>query len=103
MRDIALYFSIQPFRRDTPKLDVQKVDAGRAKAETENCAACHSTKGKDPNVPSISGQRPLYITRQLQAFASGKRAHKSATMAAKPVEFSDEEAEALGHYFAQAQ
>ena len=103
MRDIAQYFSIQPVRRDAHKLDAQKVDAGRARAEAENCAACHSTKGKDQNVPRISGQRPLYLTRQLQAFASGKRAHRSATMAATPVEFSDEDAEALGQYFAQAE
>lgn len=103
MRDIAQYFSVQPAGRDTHKVDAQKAAAGKAKAEAANCAACHSTKGKHQNVPSISGQRPFYLVKQLEAFGSGKRAHGSGPMAAPPLKLSAEEAESLAHYYAQAE
>jgi cytochrome c553 len=49
------------------------VDAGRAKSAT--CAACHGADGNSvsPEWPSLAGQHPNYIVRQLQAFKNGER------------------------------
>jgi cytochrome c553 len=37
------------------------------------CAACHGPSATKPGAPSLKGQRPEYIERQLAAFAQGVR------------------------------
>lgn len=102
MRDIAQYFSVRPTVREAHRVDPQKAATGKAKAEAANCAVCHGVKGNQ-SVPDISGQRPIYIVRQLEAFSSGKRAHGSGPMAAPPLNLSPEDAESLAHYYAQGE
>ncbi len=48
-------------------------EAGKAKSIT--CGACHGPDGNsvNPAWPSIAGQHPTYIVKQLQAFKSGTR------------------------------
>lgn len=48
-------------------------DAGKAKSVT--CAACHGPDGNSvtPEWPSLAGQHPRYIVRQLEAFKNGER------------------------------
>ncbi|HEU4616705.1 MAG TPA: c-type cytochrome [Gammaproteobacteria bacterium] len=49
------------------------VEAGKAKSTT--CAACHGQTGNSvaPNWPSLAGQHPAYIVRQLNAYKNGER------------------------------
>lgn len=49
------------------------VDAGRTKSAT--CAACHGADGNSitPDWPSLAGQHPAYIVKQLLAFKNGER------------------------------
>ncbi|HEX7081161.1 MAG TPA: c-type cytochrome [Gammaproteobacteria bacterium] len=49
------------------------VEAGREKSTT--CAACHGVDGNSvaPEWPSLAGQHPTYIYRQLQAYRNGER------------------------------
>jgi len=49
------------------------VEAGRTKSAT--CAACHGADGNSitPDWPSLAGQHPAYIVKQLLAFKNGER------------------------------
>jgi len=73
------------------------VDAGRAKSAT--CAACHGVDGNSvtPDWPSLAGQHPEYIAKQLKAFKSGDR--KSVTMLPFAQMLSDEDALDVAAYF----
>ena len=84
----------------TPKTaaPVGSVDAGRAKSAT--CAACHGVDGNSvtPDWPSLAGQHPEYIARQLKAFKTGER--KSVTMMPFAQMLSDQDAVDVAAYFA---
>lgn len=51
-------------------------DAARGKELTAACAACHGQDGNSPagSFPSIAGQQPKYLLKQLQDIKSGERA-----------------------------
>jgi len=74
------------------------VDAGRTKSAT--CAACHGVDGNSvtPDWPSLAGQHPEYIMRQLKAFKSDER--KSVTMKPFAQMLSDQDAADIAAYFA---
>jgi cytochrome c553 len=74
------------------------VDAGRAKSAT--CAACHGVDGNSvtPDWPSLAGQHPEYIVKQLKAFKSGER--KNVTMLPFAQMLSDQDALDVAAYFA---
>ena len=57
------------------------VDQSAAELVGERCGACHGARGQStsPIFPSLAGQNPQYIIKQLQDFQSKKRA--SDTMA----------------------
>lgn len=65
------------------------------------CAACHGLDGIGRNVqiPHLAGQHEHYLYAQLQAFKSGKRAHKEMRYESR--QLSDEEMHALAHYYAE--
>jgi len=73
------------------------VDAGRTKSAT--CAACHGVDGNSvtPDWPSLAGQHPEYIARQLKAFKTGER--KSVTMMPFAQMLSDEDVADVAAYF----
>ncbi len=50
-------------------------DATRGKELTAVCAACHGADGNSPagSFPSIAGQQPKYLQKQLQDIKSGDR------------------------------
>ena len=74
------------------------VDAGRAKSAT--CAACHGVDGNSvtPDWPSLAGQHPEYIARQLKAFKTDER--KSVTMKPFAQMLSDQDVADVAAYFA---
>ena len=72
-------------------------DAGRAKSAT--CAACHGADGNSvsPLWPSLAGQHPDYIARQIKAFKSGER--KDVTMMPFAQMLSDQDVLDVAAYF----
>jgi cytochrome c553 len=54
----------------------QEGDAEAGQAKAALCTACHGADGNSSNPiwPSLAGQHPAYVVRQLQAFKEGERA-----------------------------
>lgn len=78
-----------------------KGDPAKAQQIVNNvCGACHGTDGNSttPIYPSLAGQSPEYITKQLKEFKSGVR--KNATMAPNVTNLSAEDMVNLGAYYA---
>ena len=76
--------------------------AGKPLAEQlEVCVACHGDGGNAtaPNMPSLAGQQPLFITNQLILFREGLR--KSELMSPSAQGLKDEEILALADAFAK--
>jgi cytochrome c553 len=54
------------------------------------CAACHGDKGlSQSNIPSLAGQSPQAIYKQLHDYRSGARAHPQMTGVAKSLAVTD--------------
>src|SRR5690349_22265236 len=65
------------------------------------CAACHGDKGlSQTNIPSLAGQSPYAIYKQLHDYRSGARAHPQMTGVAKSLQVTD--LAAVAAYFAAA-
>lgn len=65
------------------------VEAGQAKSTT--CVACHGVDGNssNPQWPTIAGQHPQYIVKQLKAFKSGARQDPLMSPMAAPLSEAD--------------
>ena len=74
-------------------------EAGKAKSIT--CGACHGPDGNsvNPAWPSIAGQHPTYIVKQLQAFKSGTRTEP--LMLGQAMLLADEDMRNLAVYFSE--
>jgi len=59
----------------------------------ERCALCHGLYGITPRsrFPILSGQNPLYLENQIQAFLSGKRTNDGGQMQSVVTELSEEQ------------
>ena len=81
-----------------PKSLQGSADAGKTKSAT--CAACHGVDGNSvtPDWPSLAGQHPEYIARQLKAFKTDER--KSVTMKPFAQMLSDQDVADVAAYFA---
>ena len=81
-----------------------KGDAAKAqKIVNDVCGACHSTDGNStsPAYPSLAGQHPEYIAKQLSEFKSGAR--KNSIMAPNAAKLSDEDMLNLAAYYSAQQ
>lgn len=69
-------------------------------AALQQCATCHGANGLStlPNAPHLAGQPAIYLTEQLKAYRSGKRAHEVMSVIAKPL--SDADIDALSAWYA---
>lgn len=79
-----------------------KGDAAKgATIATGVCAACHGADGNSaiPANPSLAGQHPEYIAKQLRNFKSGER--KNPIMQGMAAPLSDEDMANVAAYFAQ--
>lgn len=67
----------------------------------QTCAACHGDKGlSQTNFPSLAGQSPYAIYKQLHDYRTGARAHPQMTGVAKSLAVTD--LAAVAAYFAEA-
>lgn len=72
-----------------------------AQLAARTCAACHGDKGlSQTNIPSLAGQSPYAIYKQLHDYRSGARAHPQMTGVAKSLQVTD--LAAVAAYFAAA-
>lgn len=54
--------------------------------EAQMCAGCHGAGGAGGHAPPLAGQPEIYIERQLEAFADGRRANEEMTPIAKSLQ-----------------
>ncbi len=73
------------------------------KIASDVCGACHGGDGNSssPSYPSLAGQYPEYLVKQLEEFKSGLR--KNALMAPNAAKLSSEEIAGLAAYYAAQQ
>ena len=66
----------------------------------QECAYCHGDAGiaKDKDVPHLAGQQREYLFTQLQAFRTGKRAHKEMRTMSR--QMTDAEMRMIADYYA---
>ncbi len=75
-------------------------DAEAGKAKSAVCMACHGADGNsiNPEWPSLAGQVPEYLVKQLQDFKSGAR--ENALMVGMVAPLSEQDMEDLAAYYA---
>ncbi len=83
------------------QLMAQDGDADKGKALSATCVACHGADGNSVNPiwPTIAGQHPQYIERQLKLYKSGDR--KNAVMMPMVMGLSEQDMTDLAAYFGQ--
>jgi len=100
VKDLAEYYSSQNMMRPTFKPDPALVEKGKKVAEETQCSSCHQPGYKGLNeVPRLSRQKHSYVIKQLKEFRDGLRTNDEGVMAATARSLTDEQIEALGHYF----
>lgn len=74
-------------------------DAAAGKAKSAPCAGCHGMDGNsaNPDWPTLAGQHPGYIEKQLKEFKIGDRAN--AMMAPMATPLSEQDMADLSAYF----
>lgn len=96
---LAEHYAAMPFKPAGESFDADLAAKGKA-IHDEACAICHGAD--DPGEAEASilhGQRMGYLRYSLQQYAAGERAQLPA-MAKKTGELTDEDIEALLHYYA---
>jgi len=83
----------------TPAFAEGSAEAGQAKSAT--CVACHGVDGNsvNPEWPSIAGQHPDYIVKQLKAFKNGER--QNVLMTPMATTLSEADMADLAAYFSK--
>jgi len=80
-------------------------DAAAGKAKAAPCSACHGLDGNSPNPiwPSLAGQHPDYIEKQIMDFKSGARADPLMTPQAALLATDQDVADVAAYYSSQNQ
>ena len=75
-------------------------DAAAGKAKAAVCAACHGPAGVsvNPAWPSLAGQQPVYLAKQIRLFRDGVRVEP--TMQPFVQNLSDEDIDDIAAYYA---
>jgi sulfide dehydrogenase cytochrome subunit len=99
---MAAFFSDKKFIRHQQAVDAAKVAKGKQVHE-ENCKSCHENGGRDAGDSGvIAGQWKEYLQIAMNDFQSKKRPMMKK-MAAKFERLSQEDIEALIHFYASQQ
>ena len=99
LNDLAAYFNGQSVPPPLRKADPDKIAAGRALTEKNNCVACHgATLLGQQHIPRLAGQHMDYLRAQLTAFKSSKRADPDGTMTSAAQALSAQDIDILGDY-----
>jgi len=67
----------------------------------EICGECHGLDGVSPvaRFPSLAGQRPAYIVKQVRDFRDGRRANDGGQMAANASDIGEADIAKAAAYF----
>ena len=78
--------------------------AGKEKATTLGCIACHGEDGNSPNPvwPKLAGQHPSYLARQVAAFKAGDRKDDAMSPMAMIIATDEDLADLSAYFAAQA-
>ena len=102
MREISAFFAAQTVPSVAYQVDSNKIASGQAKATALGCGNCHrGDQNATSTIPRLVGQAVGYSMAQLQAFATGKRAHGAGSNAAPAVSLNDTDIEDLANYYGQ--
>jgi cytochrome c553 len=76
-------------------------DAAVGRDKAQQCAVCHGIDGlaRQPDVPHIAGDSPIYLKKQLEAYRAGERRHEQMSIIAK--DLSDEDIADLVAWYAR--
>lgn len=97
--DLAAYFAAQPQKSIDFKVDPVRVERGRRKSEEVLCTMCHLGGFKGQNeIPSVAGQHPAYVMKQLRDFKARRRTNDAGNMTAVAQTIGDEDIIDLAHY-----
>ena len=79
---------------------VAQADPKAGQAKSQACAACHGPMGMStlPDAPNLAGQPEVYLSQQLMAYRSGKRAHEVMSLMAASL--SDDDIADLSGWYA---
>ena len=79
-------------------------DAGKGKALSASCAACHGADGNssNPEWPKLAGQSEAYLIKQLTEYRNGKRKNAVMNGMAAAIQ-SDEDVMHLATYYANSE
>jgi cytochrome c553 len=97
----ALLLAIVPSMLPSTAAGADRGDAAKAEPIVNSvCAACHGTDGNSPIPvnPSLAGQHPSYIYKQLTDYKAGRR--KNAVMSTMVSNLSEADMRNLAAYFA---
>jgi cytochrome c553 len=100
----GLLFAATSWANAPAPASAAKGDATKAqKIVNDVCGGCHATDGNStsPAYPSLAGQAPEYIAKQLHEFKSGAR--KNAIMAPNAAKLSEDDMLNLAAYFSAQQ
>ena len=75
-------------------------DAAAGKAKAAVCAACHGPAGVsvNPAWPSLAGQQPVYLAKQIRLFRDGERVEP--TMQPFVQNLTDQDVDDIAAYYA---
>ena len=75
-------------------------DAAAGKAKSASCVACHGADGNsmNPEWPSLAGQHPAFLAKQLRNFKDGDRSNALMSPMAAPL--SEQDMEDLAAFYA---
>lgn len=99
IRDLADYFASRPPVLGAYATDPAKVAAGEKRVAALKCGSCHGQNfAGSESVPRLAGQTPVYLMRQLEAFAEGRRTHPPSETPFDKIG----DVQAVAHYFTAA-
>jgi cytochrome c553 len=98
LQSIALLCALSSLPLSAPAFAEGSAEAGQTKSAT--CVACHGVDGNsvNPQWPTLAGQHPSYILKQLKAFKSGAR--QDPLMSPMAMTLSEQDMQDLSAYFA---
>ena len=99
MLELAAYFAAQRLKPGNFKVDDQRAERGKAKADETLCTMCHLGGFMGQNeIPRVAGQHYEYIVKQMKDFKNYRRTNDAGNMASVSKTLSDRDIEDLGHY-----
>jgi cytochrome c553 len=108
IEDLAAYYASQSAKQGAAKADLVELGetiyrAGIPRKKIAACTSCHLPSGEGNDLakfPSLAGQWPEYLEKQLRAFRTGARANdgEGRMMRATAMDLSDEEIAAVSSY-----